>query len=52
MAAKDGDKLVGAYVPTPFAKALTSAANVQGTSKSSMIRRALIAYLLPRSADD
>jgi hypothetical protein len=52
MAAKDGDKLVGAYVPTPFAKALDSAATVRGTSKSSMIRRALIAYLLPRSADD
>jgi hypothetical protein len=52
MAAKDGDKLVGAYVPTPFAKALDSAAHVQGTSKSSMIRRALIAYLLPRSAGD
>lgn len=51
MAAKDGDKLVGAYVPTPFAKALDSAASAQGTSKSSMIRHALIAYLLPRSAD-
>jgi Ribbon-helix-helix protein, copG family len=52
MAAKDGDKLVGAYVPPPFAKALDSAAHVRGASKSSMIRRALIAYLLPRSADD
>jgi hypothetical protein len=52
VAAKDGDRLVGAYVPPSFAKALASAANVQGASKSSVIRRALIAYLLPRQGDD
>jgi ribbon-helix-helix CopG family protein len=49
---RSDEPLIGVRVGPSFAKALASAAAVQGTSKSSVIRRALIDYLLPRSADD
>jgi Ribbon-helix-helix protein, copG family len=41
MAAKDGEKLVGAFTSEAMAKALDKAAAAHGVSKSQLIRRAL-----------
>jgi hypothetical protein len=47
MAAKDDDKLIAAYVPSPLAGAVERAATAKGLTKSALVRRALIAYVLP-----
>jgi hypothetical protein len=47
MAARDGDRLIGAYASPSFASAVESAAAAHGLSKSAYVRRALTSALLP-----
>jgi Ribbon-helix-helix protein, copG family len=44
--AKDGDRLVGAYTSAPLSGTVERTARARGLSKSALIRRALVAYLL------
>lgn len=46
MAAKDGEKLIGAYAHPPLAGTVERVASARGISKSALVRRALVAYLL------
>lgn len=48
MARRERDsEIVGSRMPVPFAGTVGRIAALEGVSKSTLIRRALLAYLLP-----
>jgi hypothetical protein len=42
MSSHDGHRLVSAWLPAPFERAVTQLAKARGESKSKLIRRALV----------
>jgi hypothetical protein len=48
---RDGEQAVTVWTPSPFAGTVERVAGAQGVSRSALVRRALVAYVLPDGDD-